>query len=74
MSSGHTTVEGRSPEGKKEVGTSWEETYKGKNANTKRTGELKGLSEGKKGENLCKYKESKEGFEKEINIIMIPRM
>lgn len=28
---------------------------------------------GKNVENLCKYKESKEGFEKEINIIMVLR-
>lgn len=48
--------------------------YKSRNANTKRIGKLKGLSEGKKVENLCKYRESKEGFEKEINIIMIPRV
>lgn len=69
----HKIVEGRCPERKKEVGTSWEEIYKNKNANTKRTRKLKGLREGKKIENLCKYKESKEGFEKEINIIMILR-
>lgn len=49
--------------------------YKSRNAYTKKIGKLKGLSEGgKKIENVWKYRESKEGFEKGINIIMIPRV
>lgn len=48
--------------------------YRSRNACPKRIGKLKGLNEGKKIENVCKYRKSKEGFEKEINIIMIPRV
>lgn len=41
-------VERRHPGRKREIGTSWEEMYKSRNANTKRIGKLKELSEGKK--------------------------
>lgn len=45
---GYIILEGRIPERKTEVRTSWEEMYKSRNAYTKRIGKLKGLSEGEK--------------------------